>query len=101
MKKIALVLAAALTFAACGGGSSGPGSEELFDAGPSEGAGQTEQPAASDPADTEKDADGQEASGGGDLPDVEVVDIATGEKLALTSLVPAQRPLLVWFWAPH
>jgi hypothetical protein len=35
------------------------------------------------------------------LPDVIVRDVATGAEMPLASLVPAERPLLVWFWAPH
>jgi len=35
------------------------------------------------------------------LPDVEVVRIATNEELLLSSLTPSDRPLLLWFWAPH
>ncbi len=36
-----------------------------------------------------------------DLPAVEVLDVATGRKVALRSFVPASTPLLVWMWAPH
>ncbi len=36
-----------------------------------------------------------------DLPDVTVIDVAGGESLVLSSLAPADRPILVWFWAPH
>lgn len=35
------------------------------------------------------------------LPQVTVDDVGTGAKVALASLAPAARPLLVWFWAPH
>ncbi len=35
------------------------------------------------------------------LPDLSVTDIATGDQVALQSLVPADRPVLLWFWAPH
>jgi hypothetical protein len=35
------------------------------------------------------------------LPNVEVVRIATNEELLLSSLTPSDRPLLLWFWAPH
>ena len=43
----------------------------------------------------------QEAAGGNALPPVTVVDVVSGESLALSSLAPADRPILVWFWAPH
>ena len=36
-----------------------------------------------------------------ELPAVNVVDVASGESLLLSSLAPADRPILVWFWAPH
>lgn len=35
------------------------------------------------------------------LPDLSVDDVAAGTKVDLSSLAPADRPLLVWFWAPH
>ncbi len=34
------------------------------------------------------------------LPDATVTDVATGAPVELRSLRPADRPLLVWFWAP-
>lgn len=35
-----------------------------------------------------------------DLPDVTVVDLAGGE-FRLASLAPSDRPIVLWFWAPH
>ncbi|MFM7537791.1 MAG: hypothetical protein ACKO91_18635 [Acidimicrobiales bacterium] len=35
------------------------------------------------------------------LPDVEVLDVATGRPVRLATFVPADKPTLVWFWAPH
>lgn len=37
---------------------------------------------------------------GGILPDVTVDDLAGGT-VQVSSLAPAERPTLVWFWAPH
>lgn len=37
----------------------------------------------------------------GPLPAVDVVDVASGANVSLTSYNTGQRPLLVWFWAPH
>jgi hypothetical protein len=34
------------------------------------------------------------------LPGVAVVDLATGDQVDLASYVPADRPVLVWMWAP-
>ena len=36
-----------------------------------------------------------------DLPAVTVVNVVSGESLVLSSLAPADRPILAWFWAPH
>lgn len=36
-----------------------------------------------------------------DLPDVTVLDVHTGDRVTLASLAPADRPILLWFWAPH
>lgn len=35
------------------------------------------------------------------LPSVEMSDVARGTTVDLASLIPAQRPVLLWFWAPH
>jgi len=41
------------------------------------------------------------AAGPNALPQVSVVDVASGDSIVLSSLAPADRPILVWFWAPH
>lgn len=35
------------------------------------------------------------------LPSVRLTDVRSGGTVDLASLVPAQQPLLLWFWAPH
>ena len=35
------------------------------------------------------------------LPAVAVLDVATGKRIQLRDFLPAKKPLLVWFWAPH
>jgi hypothetical protein len=35
------------------------------------------------------------------LPSVRMTDVRTGGSLDLVTLVPAERPVLLWFWAPH
>ena len=35
------------------------------------------------------------------LPKVEVQNSDTGEKVQFSSLLPAEKPVLFWFWAPH
>ena len=36
-----------------------------------------------------------------ELPEVTVINVVSGESLVLSSLAPADRPILTWFWAPH
>ena len=35
------------------------------------------------------------------LPDVDLIRVSTGDTVKLSSLTPAENPLLLWFWAPH
>lgn len=35
------------------------------------------------------------------LPDVTVQDVTAGTQVSLASLLPADRPILLWMWAPH
>jgi hypothetical protein len=82
---LALAAAFVLLAAACGGGGADTGA----------------QPAAA-PADGEAQAVGPAAPGAdGPLPAVDVVDVESGATVSLTSYNTGQRPLLVWFWAPH
>ena len=41
------------------------------------------------------------ASPAGDVPDLNMVSVYTGETVNLQSLVRSETPLLFWFWAPH
>ena len=52
-------------------------------------------PVAPEPAPPAADA------GPNTLPDVTVLDVASGESVVVSSLAPADRPILVWVWAPH
>ena len=36
-----------------------------------------------------------------DLPAIDVVELASGDQVALRSLAQPGRPTLLWFWAPH
>ena len=36
----------------------------------------------------------------GDVPDVDLIDVRSGETVQLRSLVDGVRPVLVWFWSP-
>ena len=35
------------------------------------------------------------------LPDLQVDDIRSGEKINIRNVFPADRPVLMWMWAPH
>lgn len=85
-------LAAAVLAAACGGTESAPvATAPAPPADPPPAPGPSPAPE-SPPAD---------AAGANDLPAVTVVDVVSGESLVLSSLAPANRPILLWFWAPH
>lgn len=59
-------------------------------------------PSGPDPADGQAQPAGPAAPGAdGPLPAVDVVDVASGATVSLTDFNTGQRPLLVWFWAPH
>ena len=36
-----------------------------------------------------------------DVPDVQVVDVPTGAAASLRTLIAGDKPVLLWFWAPH
>lgn len=73
-----MMVAGALALSACGAASS-PGAQQAVGgaAGP-----------------------GAAAEGGSALPAVDVVDVTSGETVALASLLPADKPTLLWMWAP-
>lgn len=35
------------------------------------------------------------------IPELGVLNVGTGDTVDLGNLVPAPRPILLWFWAPH
>lgn len=57
----------------------------------------TSTPATSPPTSAVEGGDGTVT----DLPDVEVVALASGDTVDLQSLAVAGKPTLLWFWAPH
>ena len=82
---LALAAAFVLLAAACGSGGD-----------------DTAATSAPEPADGQAQAVGPAAPGAdGPLPAVDVVDVESGATVSLTSYNTGQRPLLVWFWAPH
>ncbi len=94
------LLAATLAVAACGGGSTGVaaggGSTEtsLAATAPSTAA-SSPVPSSADPAPPAP------RSSSGALPGLTVNDVGAGTRIDLASVATTQRPLLVWFWAPH
>ncbi len=95
--RIAGLLTALVLVAAACGDTSGPsldGEPQLPAVTPA-----TEPAAPTDPA--APTATGAPAAAAiSDLPDVTVVDLAGGE-FHLPDLAPSDRPILLWFWAPH
>jgi hypothetical protein len=84
LARLALAAAFVLLAAACGGGDD------------------TAATPAPAPADGQGQAVGPAAPGSdGPLPAVDVVDVESGATVSLTGYNTGQRPLLVWFWAPH
>lgn len=95
-----VAIASVVLVAGCGSGGSdadGPGEVAAPD-----------RPGATNPVvGAPPDAEPPDAEPGGtdpaasDLPAVDVRDVHTGATVDLASLVPADRPILLWFWAPH
>lgn len=83
---IMLGIAAALTLAACGSGSTSA-KVSTSTAGPQRPSNSTDGAAAVPKKPT--------------LPSVEVLDTANDQKVQFSSLLPAAKPVLFWFWAPH
>ena len=99
IKIVAFGAALALVVTACSGGDSNPETAPTEAPAPAESAG-TQAPATQAPApapDTESAAPAPES----DLPSVELVDVAIGANVNLASFAPSDRPLVLWFWAPH
>ncbi|MEZ5233686.1 MAG: hypothetical protein R2749_13425 [Acidimicrobiales bacterium] len=79
-----LALGGALVLSACGGSGADGAGDVAGSAGTSTGA--------------ESSVGG--AAQASPLPAVTVTDIASGAAVPLDSLLPADKPLLVWMWAP-
>ncbi len=84
LPRVAALVVLALGLAACGEGDVTGG-----------GSAQAAESAATDAAEA-----GAAVAGTSALPVVDVIDLATGESTPLAALLPADRPLLLWFWAP-
>lgn len=87
---VAIGALAALGLVACGGGE---GASDGGNAAPPQGSGAEAPRSLASPS--------QGAEPGSAIPAVNVREIPLGSEFALGSLVPSDRPVLVWFWAPH
>jgi len=94
---VLLTIALGLGAAACAG-PDGATDTSVGAAGPTR-----QSPAASPSSSKPEPAPGPDGTAAGvtDLPDVEVVVLASGERANLQSLAAAGKPTLLWFWAPH
>ena len=98
-KVLAIAVGLALSAAACGDSVNNP------EAAPTEAPAPTQAPATQALATqapapeltTESAAPAPES----DLPSVDLVDVSTGNTVNLASFAPSDRPLVLWFWAPH
>lgn len=86
---VAVLAVAAITAAACSDGGNENSQVSTAPAAP-----------AADPAPAPQPAP-PAAGPVNDLPEVDVINVVSGETLLLSSLAPADRPILAWFWAPH
>lgn len=87
-------LALAMALVACGGSDS---SAPPTSAAPTP----TTQPADPDTDPGDPTTTTAPPAGTSPLPALDVLDVATGARVALADQLPATQPLLVWFWAPH
>lgn len=87
-----------LAAAACGGADGDPEAATTADAaaGPAAPSSSPDVAAPAAPA-----SDDTPSTATTDIPALDLIDVRTGEPVALRSLVPADKPLLFWFWAPH
>lgn len=60
------------------------------------------QPGATQPIATQPPATTARAiTGTSPLPAIDVVDVVSGATVGLKGILPADKPVLVWMWAPH
>lgn len=106
-RALGVAVLSALVLAACGGGDdtdpvatddAGAAAAPTTTVAPADEAGNG---ADSPPSTTTAPADDTEPVTPSPLPVVDVHDLETGELVPLAAELPADRPVLVWFWAPH
>ncbi len=82
-------LVGAVVMAACGGGGDSeraPGAESIDFLGRDLGG-----PTVAAASDIESNP----------LPDLVIDNVSTGQKANLRNILPAEKPVLLWMWAPH
>ncbi|MDE0605356.1 MAG: hypothetical protein OXI18_13215 [bacterium] len=94
IRVLALAIFLALVATACGDGGDSP------ETAPTGAPVSTEAPATQAPA-PEPATETAAPVPASDLPSVELVDVATGATVNLASFAPSDRPIVLWFWAPH
>lgn len=88
LKVLAVATLLALGAAACADGGDTPAASP------------TEAPATQAPA-PEPAPESAAPAPASDLPSVDLVNVDTGATINLASFAPSDRPLVLWFWAPH
>lgn len=90
-RSIAACMAAAVALTSCGdGGSDDPAAVGSGATTPVEGG-----------APTTPDGSAEPATDDSRVPAVRVLSVPSGEEIDLAAAVPDDRPVLLWFWAPH
>jgi hypothetical protein len=103
--RLSIATAGALILVACGGGGSGSdgdSAEEPADAATAE-AGEAAE--VSEETFAGVDLGGEALDPASDIPtnlfpDLVVDDVSRGKKVNLRNLIPSEKPVLVWMWAP-
>mgnify|MGYP006269686655 CR=1 FL=1 len=94
---VAALLAAGLFAAGC----SGDDDIETAVVNPATDAGAVTSAAGSDTTIPTGDTSGDTSGGESPLPRVRVRDLASGQLVDLSTLLPGDKPLAIWFWAPY
>ncbi len=89
LSRVGLLAVVALVAVACGGDGDGGDSDGVA------------APAAASSSVTTATSVATAPSTTVEVPDAVLTDVASGEEVSLRSMVPSERPVLFWFWAPH
>ncbi|WP_148288746.1 hypothetical protein [Ilumatobacter nonamiensis] len=99
---------AAIVLAACGGGSDSTASDDpvaaVDSAAPAESTGGEPAEVTSGPGHVDlvgPDVVGSAEIATNQLPSVVLDDVSTGQKVNFRNLVPQDKPILLWMYAPH